>query len=186
MGERALRVGLFLLSLALSVGPFLAAFASEGWDLRSTLLGDLGPFEDLTSGGKEPTIETGGTAFQGPVTLENDLPPLVSSITLTNHYSFRLGMKEVSLEVFCSEDGFKVGEGRLESAVVVEPESRENLRLLLIFTHEGSRHLLEQHVADSYLQARLDLRGDFTLDVYGIEFRVSVEESTEVYQEVEG
>ncbi len=186
MGEGALRAGLLLLSLALSVGPVLAAFASEDWDLRSTLLGDVGPFEDLTSQGREPTIETGGTAFQGAVAPENDLPPLVLSLILTNHYSFRLGMKEVSVEVFCSDDGFRVGEGRLEKSVVVGPGSAENLRILLIFTHEGSRHLLERHVEDSCLHAFLNLRGNFTLDIYGLEIRVSVDESVELYQEVGG
>jgi LEA14-like dessication related protein len=186
MGERALRVGLLLLSLALYVGPILAAFASEGWDLRSTLIGDMGPFEDLTSEGKEPTVEAGEPTFQGKVTLENDLPPLVVSVTLTNSYSFRLGMKEVSLEVFCSDDGFRVGEGMLEEDVAVEPESRENFRIVLRFTHEGSRHLLEQHVEGSYLHARLRMEGSFTLDIYGIEIRVPVEEEQELYQEVEG
>lgn len=183
MGERALRVGLLLLSLGLSVGPFLAAFASEDWDIRSTLLEDLGPFEDLK--GKEPKIEMVDTTFLGPVIRENDLPPLVSCLSLTNSYSFKLGVKEISLEVFCSEDGFRVGEGRLERAVVVGPESEENLRILITFTHGGSRHLLERHVVGPYLQARLNLRGSFALDIHGLEIRVSVEQSMELYQEVE-
>ncbi|MEM2536141.1 MAG: hypothetical protein QW435_03985 [Candidatus Hadarchaeales archaeon] len=168
------------------MGPFLVAFASESWDVRSTLLGDLGPFEELTSEGKEPKMETGDTTFLAPVTRENDLPTLLSCVTLANSYSFKLGVREISLKIFCSEDGFEVGRGRLEEAVVVGPASRENLKILLTFTSEGSRHLLERHVVGSYLQVRLDLKGDFTLDIYGLEIKARVEDSIELYQEVEG
>ncbi|TDA32817.1 MAG: hypothetical protein DSO02_03415 [Hadesarchaea archaeon] len=167
------------------MGPILAALACEGWDLRSALLGDTGPLEDLTSGGKEPTIGVENISFQGPVTSENDLPPLVSSMVFTNPYSFKLGVKEISLEVFCDE-GIGVGEGRLDNPVVVGPESSENLRITIVFTSEGSHHLLERHVVGCYLQVRLDLKGDFKLDLYGLEIEVPVEQSVELYQEVEG
>lgn len=182
MGERALRVGLLLLSLVLSVGPILAAFASEGWDLRSTLIGDLGPLQDLTSEGKEPEAEAGEPQFLGEVTRDN-LPPLLLTLTLSNPYSFSLGVENQSLDVFCQEDNVRVGVGRLEGKIL-EPESRENLTFLVEFTPEGSRHLLERHVRGSYLEAMLELRGDFRLDLYGLKFRVSQEMSFWVYAEV--
>lgn len=46
-----------MLPIILLVVPVLAAFASKGWDLRATAVGDLGPLEDLTSG--EPEVEVG-------------------------------------------------------------------------------------------------------------------------------
>jgi LEA14-like dessication related protein len=181
VGERALRAGLLLLSLALSVGPILAAFASEGWDLRSTLIGDLGPLQDLTSEEK-PEAEAGEPQFLGEVTRDN-LPPLLLTLTLSNPYSFSLGVENQSLDVFCQEDNMRVGVGRLEGKIL-EPESRENLTFLVEFTPEGSRHLLEGHVRGSYLEAALELRGDFRLDLYGLKFRVPQEMSFRVYAEV--
>lgn len=185
MEERALRAGLLLLSTALSLGPFLAAFASQGWNLRSALVENLGPWEDLASGGKEPTVESGDHAFLGSPTRENDLPPLVIHLSLTNPYSFRLVVEETPLRIFCSEDNLEVGEGRLERTVV-GPASKENLRILLTFTREGSRHLLEKHLVDAYLWVSLNLKGNFRLDVYGLKIEVPIEQRLELCEEVGG
>ena len=182
MGEKALRAGLFLLSLVLSLGPILAAFASEGWDLRSALIGDLGPLQDLTSEGKEPEAEVGEPQFLGEVTGDN-LPPLLLPLTLSNPYSFSLEVENQSMDLFCQEDNVRVGMGRLEGRIL-EPESGENLTFLVEFTPEGSRHLLERHVRGSYLQAALELRGDFLLNLYGLRFRVPQRMSFWVYAEV--
>lgn len=49
MGERTLRIGLILLSIALMLGPILVALSAHGWDFQAVVTPSPNPLEELTS-----------------------------------------------------------------------------------------------------------------------------------------
>jgi len=163
MNERTLRIGLILLSIALMVGPIIAAFAAKGWDLQATVMGDLGPLENLTSG----ELESGKFEAENLEIIEitGSLIRLGMPVNFTNPLSFSITVENVPVDVFRASDNYKLGQGWLQQKKVVLPESPGSVYIIMVVT-DGS-----------LVGALLSLVGTVQLDAYGLIITVPFEAS---------
>lgn len=163
MGERGLRIGLILLSIGLMIGPIIAAFAAKGWDLQATVVGDLGPFEDLASG----ELESGEFEAENLELIEitDSLVRLGMPVNFTNPLSFSITVENAFVDVFRASDNHKLGQGWLQQEKVVQPNSSGSVYIVMEVTDGGLVGTL------------LNLSVTVQLDAYGLTITVPFEES---------
>jgi LEA14-like dessication related protein len=69
MGKRALSIGLFLLSIALSVGPILVGLSAHGWDFKAAVTPSYNPMKELSE--QQPEMSIGNL---GVLRFDNVIP----------------------------------------------------------------------------------------------------------------
>jgi len=120
MGERALKWGLRLLGIALTLGPILIALGTRGWDIKAAVLpteSEIREVEDIISG------VLGGDGFSESTMQIED--PLISgsmvsaTVHLTSPLNVSMILKEFSGEIY--DGDVRIGEINMEEEEVEIP-----------------------------------------------------------------
>jgi len=103
---------------------------------------------------------------------QNSVPAVGVPVNFTNPYSFSIKVENVSVDVLCSSDDYRLGEGRLQQETVVQPNSSGSINIVIGITYEGFNHLLNNHFDGTSIDTSLKLNGTIRLDVYGLRITV--------------
>lgn len=177
MGEKALGIGLGLLSVALWIGPIAVAFHSHGWNLRETLMpneNQISAIENKVEGLVVDEIsedyltvvdkEIDPTTNEFEIVVELDSPLTVSGKLLN-----------ISIDVSCESHDVSLGSVELKENVVNLPaEGTVTFSLLGSLTSEGNRHIETFHGGNlpeiSISEVLIEL------ELYGINVKLESEE----------
>lgn len=155
IGERILGTGLTLLSIALIIGPIVAAFAVQGWDWRAAVMPSQDEIEQMQAGfqGNVDTMKNVLESIENVTARKID--ELTSEITIfaTSEFDTEVRVGEFSCEVVCAEHpGARLGSIGLKEPVKILPRTTATVTFVLRFTSEGRAHLNSRHPAvDSVL-----------------------------------
>ncbi len=144
-------IGLFLLSIALWVGPIVAAFAANGWDLKATVM----PSEDQMS---EITDQIEGL-FDGD--FSEDVMEFTDNqinlgtgefrvtVQLQSPFNIDVKIKSISLEVSCEQHDVPLGSVQMEeSEVNVPANGTATFTLVGTLTSAAIQHITTVHGGD--------------------------------------
>lgn len=122
--ERILGVLLFLLSLGLAVGPIVAAFSANGWDLKATLLGGSNPLE--TQFGNLQNLNT-ENMFGNPALTGFSAQGVTATIPITSPLDFPIKIKSFSANLTCRDHSVVLSAIQLGSEVEIPARGTTNV-----------------------------------------------------------
>ncbi|KXB03136.1 hypothetical protein AKJ48_04195 [candidate division MSBL1 archaeon SCGC-AAA261O19] len=173
LSRRALGIGLALLSIALWVGPIVAAFASNGWNLKETVM----PSQDELSRVKDKVggLTEGGFSENTLQIVDNqmDLTTGEFEATLEFESPFNIDVKitEFSFELYCEQHDFKLVPVQLEENEVSIPASAiVQFDIVGSLTSQGRQHIIDNHggkLPEPSLENPV-----FELESYGVTIRM--------------
>lgn len=176
MDKRILGVGLTLLSLALWVGPIVAAFGSHGWSLRQTVFPSEEEMENIQN--RVENI-TGEEDISTDLFYAESYSGTGSSFTLGFSSPFNFHVKVINSPNYltCEEHDIVIANLQmLEDTVEVGPQ--ENARILNVtLSDQGVSHLKTSH--GSELPDFDFSGGPFKFEAAGISVAVSFENASE-------
>lgn len=112
--------GLFLLSLALSLGPLVYAFSSHDWNYKPLITPEPNPLKNIKG---QPIV---------PESFKIDNARESATVTLTSNLPFSLRIDELSMDILCTDlEGVKLGSMSLQDPVLISPGSTESITLVL-------------------------------------------------------
>ncbi len=174
MGERALGIGLFLLSIALYVGPLFIAFAANGWDLEATVM----PRQEELDAVEDRVENILGAEFS-----ERTLNLVSSTVTPTeiratinfvSPFNVDIKITEISGEMSCEEHHVSFGSVHIEEGEVDIPAyGTVSFHLVGTLTPGGYQHIEDFHGGD--LPDFTITDGVFEMESYGVTLRAEVE-----------
>lgn len=136
------------MTIALWVGPIVAAFASNNWDLKATVM----PSEDQISGVKDQVENIIGGEFS-----ENILEITDNQINLTtgefeakvefkSPFNINVEITEFSLGISCEQHDMPLGSVQMEEQEVnVSANGAATLTLVGTLTSQGTQHIDTVH-----------------------------------------
>lgn len=171
MGERALGIGLLLLSIALYVGPILAAFAAHNWDLEATVMPSQSDMDKV----RDRIENMFGGEFSEPDIVDNAVNLTTGEFSATFEFKspFNLDVKitDVSLGLSCARHDVPLGSAQMEEPEVDIPANgTARFTVVGTLTPEGRRHIEDFHGGVLPDIALTD--GIIEFEVYGVTVRV--------------
>jgi len=160
--ERLLGILLFLLSLALIIGPIIAAFSANGWDPKVTLLGSSNPLE--TQFGNLQNLNTSN--MLGSPTLESfSAQGVTATIQVTSPLDFPIKIKGFSGNLVCKDHGVVLSSVQLLGEVEFSAHATKNISVLGTITQDG----IADGIAHGGIPPNIGIENvSIKLDVYGI------------------
>lgn len=141
MGKKALGIGLTLLSIALWVGPIVAAFGSHGWSLRDTVVPDqtqMNGIEDRIDG----LVKEGSSSEDLFSFTESNLDGYDVSLNAEFKSPFNFALTIENLEITLTDSGVELCTVKMtEERIDLEPGGTKSLRLSGLLTEEGKSYL---------------------------------------------
>ena len=182
MGERALGWGLRLLGIALSVGPFVAAFAVHNWDFKAALMpsqAEIGEVKGMLTGlfekPSEEMWEVQNLTFDGTT--------IRATARIKSPFKVQVKITDVSGDMSCKEHGVHLTHVQMEEEEVeVQPRGATTFALVGAVTQEGVQHLIDVHGGAGPTDPSFE-NVEFTLELYGVSIKVSVEGREEEWEE---
>ncbi|MEA1904522.1 MAG: hypothetical protein U9M97_01395 [Candidatus Hadarchaeota archaeon] len=171
MGERALGIGLLLLSIALYVGPIVVAFGANGWDLKATVMPSQSEMDKV----RDKIENVFGGEFSEPDIVDNTVNLTTGEFSVTFEFKspFNLDVKitDVSLGFSCEQHDVPLGSAQMEEPEVDLPaDGTARFTIVGTLTSEGRRHIEDFHGGDLPGIALTD--EIFEFEVYGVTVRV--------------
>ncbi|MEW6222680.1 MAG: hypothetical protein AB1476_05180 [Candidatus Hadarchaeota archaeon] len=153
--ETGLKIGLMLLGVALSIGPFIAAFAVNDWDLQKAFLPDQ---EDIASIQNNLTGLFGGSENSGSTTTLENVSVSDSTVTVQIQFTspFGFAMKFKNMSVALTDQGAQIAQVAMQSPVDVP--ARGTKRITLTGTFSGGMLPVNPQFES----------GSMTVEVYGV------------------
>ena len=163
--ETTLGMLLFLLSLALVVGPIIAAFSANGWDPKATLLGSSNPFESLSGN------VIGGNMIEN-YTVSVDVPTLTLRITVRARspvQNVNLRFDDLSAKLVCAQDSTYLFPVRLESPFVLRSDVSSTFSIVVRGSEVTPAGITDiaNHVLGGATELNLKV-SDAKIQLYGI------------------
>lgn len=173
MGERALRIGLLLLSILIPVGALAAAFAANDWDLKATVM----PGQDEIDGVRDKIENMFGEEFsENTFNLSTPTINLVTreiraTVNLTSPFNVDVKITEISGGVSCEQHELPLGSVQMEEQEVnVTANGTATFTLLGALTTGGYQHIIDAHGGDLPDVTLTDMVFEF--EFYGVTVRV--------------
>jgi len=168
MGERALGWGLRLLSIALWVGPLIAALGIHGWDIRAAVMPSQAEIGEITERFQglfgEGSMEVTSSTLDGAT--------ITTTVKFTSPFNFRVEVTDVSGSIFCQMHNVRLASAGMEGdRVTIQPRGEAILALVGTLTPEGSQHISKVH--GGALPAALGFTGSLQAESYGVTMRIS-------------
>lgn len=171
MGERALGIGLLLLSVALFVGPIVVAFAANDWDFKATMMPSQEELDEV-----KDRIEN---MFEAE--FSEDMLNLVSSmvspseiratINFVSPFNVDVKITEISGGISCEEHDVPLGFVHMEEQEVDVPvNGTATFHLVGKYASGGYQHIVDAHGGDLPDFAPTDMV--LELEFYGVTVRV--------------
>ncbi|KXA88925.1 hypothetical protein AKJ57_06105 [candidate division MSBL1 archaeon SCGC-AAA259A05] len=177
MGERALGIGLGLLTVALWICPIVAAFGSHGWDLKETLMPSETQVSEIKNKVEGLVVED---ISEESVTVMNDEVNLTTNefgifVELDSPFTVSGKLLNISMKVSCESHDVLLGSGKMRENVVDLPASgTATFYLVGNLTPEGSRHIETFHEGNL---PEVSVTGFLVeLELYGVNVKVEKEE----------
>ena len=171
MGERALRIGLLLLSILIPVGALAAAFAANDWDLKATVM----PDQDEIDGVRDKIENMFGEEFSenilnlGSSTVNPS--ELRATISFASPFNVDVKITEISGGISCREHNVPLGSVRMEEQEVDVPANGTvTFTLVGIPTLGGYQHIIDAHGGDLPDVTLTEMVFEF--EFYGVTVRV--------------
>ena len=127
--KRTLGIGLTLLSIAIWVGPIAAAFGSNGWSLKETVMPKEEEINDIQSRIEE-TIG-GGNFSDTNIKVSNSSisgKDISLNLEMNSPFSFRAEILEFNFELYDAQIGRKIGHVEMsKEAIILKPEITTNI-----------------------------------------------------------
>lgn len=177
MGKRALGIGLGLLSLALWIGPIVAAFHSHGWDLKKTLMpneNQISAIENKVEGLVVDKIS------EDALTVENKEANLKTSefgivVELDSPLNVPGKLLNISIQFSCESHDVILGSVEMkENAVTLPADGSVTFSLVGSLTPKGNRHIETLHERNLPEVSITDILVE--LEIYGIKVKIKNEE----------
>lgn len=170
MGERALSWSLRLLSVALWVGPLIAAFAVHGWNIQAAVMPSQAEMNEITK--RFQTLFGEGSLEIKSSTLDG--ATITTTLEVTSPFNFRVEIVDISGSIFCAVDNVRLASVRMEGdRVTLQPKGKASLTLTGTLIPEGSQHIVNVHGGS--LPAALTFTGSFHAESYGVTIRYKLE-----------
>ena len=168
--ERILGILLFLLSLGLTVGPIIAAFSANGWDLKATLLGGSNPLEALSGN------VIGGNMIEN-YEVSVDVPTLTLRLTVRARspvQNINLRFDDLSGKLVCAQDNTYLFPVRLESPFVLRSDVSSTFSIVVKGSEAtpGGIADIANHVLGGATELNLKV-SDAKIQLYGIGMEMS-------------
>lgn len=155
MGKRGLGIGLFLLSLALSLGPLIYAFSIHDWNYGPLITPEPNLIEEVK--GKKPIdIKTP----------EYDLAEGTVTVEVSSRIPFSLRVEELTIDLICDPIGSKLGSLSLQEPADIPSNSITSITL---YADIDRPDLLLKYGLDNVVL------GNLVVTVNGVEIALSSE-----------
>lgn len=160
---------LVLLSIALWVGPIVAAFASNGWNLKETVM----PSQDELSGVKDKIggLSEGGFSENMMQIVDNQMNlstgEFAATLEIESPFNIDIKITEFSFDLYCEQHDNKLGSVQLEKSEVNIPASTTvQFDIVGTLTSQAIQHITNVHGGD--LPESAFKNPVFELESYGV------------------
>ncbi len=174
MGERALKWGLRLLGILLTIGPLVIALGMHNWDIKAAVLPSDAEIAEIQG---SATGIFGGTPIEdftfSNYTYDINTGVITADVSFKSNINLSLTITNLSGYATCAEHGVRLGSISMQEQSVVVPENgHAGFTITGTVTPEGVLHIATSHAGD--LPTIGLENASITIELYGVSIQIQI------------